>query len=516
MVRIAQLLPGSIADELQLEIGSRVVRINGELVRDAIDYRFLEADGQLELEVSPPCGETVLYEIEKDAGESLGIVTAPDTVRQCANKCVFCFVDGNPHGARKSLHLKDDDFRLSFTYGSYVTLTNLGPRGFQRLIDQRLSPLYVSVHATEPDVRERLLGVPLGGQIVEQLKQLTQAGLEVHTQIVLCPEWNDGAHLDRTIDDLWSIGPGVLSLSVVPVGLTRYNINRPVRLLTASEAQQALAQLERARERAVRERGIGWAYAADELFLIADAALPQDEYYDDWPLTENGVGAIRRLFDDFEAGIADVPRFDGQRVAIITGTRMGPMLEPLAQRLAQQTGADVSVLPVVNSMYGDTVTTAGLLPGRDMTAALEHAPRADIVLIPAEALNDDDIFVDNYAFAELRAAFPNARVIAAHEFTAPLIELALDDPNARRPEGVGPATHALLELALDDPNARRPEGVGPAAHAPLELALDDPNTRRPEGVGPAAHAPLELALDDPNARRPEGVGPAGHITLELG
>ena len=423
MVRVAQVLPGSIAEELQLEIGSRVVRINGELVRDAIDYRFLEADGQLELEVASPCGEAVVYEIEKDAGESLGIITAPDTVRQCANKCVFCFVDGNPNGARKSLHLKDDDFRLSFTYGSYVTLTNLGPRGFQRLIDQRLSPLYVSVHATEPEVRERLLGVPLGGQIVEQLRELTGAGLEVHTQIVLCPEWNDGAHLDRTIDDLWSIGPGVLSLSVVPVGLTKYNINRPVRLLTAQEAATSLQQIERARKRAMRERGIGWAYAADEMFLIGDAALPHDDYYDDWPLTENGVGAVRRLLDDFDAGIGDVPRFDNQRIAIVTGTRMGPILVPLAQRLEQQTGASVSVLPVVNRMYGDTVTTAGLLPGKDIADALAANGKADVVLIPAEALNDNDVFVDDFAFADLRAALPAARVVAAHELTSPLIDL---------------------------------------------------------------------------------------------
>src|SRR5687768_6689396 len=338
MVKIAQIMPGSIAEELSLEIGSRVVRINGELVRDIIDYRFLEADGLLELEVSPPNGETVLFEIEKDEGESLGIVPAPDTVRQCANKCVFCFVDGNPNGARTSLHLKDDDFRLSFTYGSYVTLTNLGPKGFQRLIDQRLSPLYVSVHATEPAVRERLLGVSLGGGIVEQLRELTQAGIEVHTQIVLCPGWNDGAHLDRTIDDLWAIGPGVLSLSVVPVGLTSYNIDRPVRLLTTAEAAQALRQIEAARERALRERGIGWAYAADELFFAAEQPIPAPAYYDDWPLTENGVGAVRRVLDDFAAGVAGLPALEGKRIAIVTGTRMAPVFAPLAQCMARQTG----------------------------------------------------------------------------------------------------------------------------------------------------------------------------------
>jgi putative radical SAM enzyme (TIGR03279 family) len=422
MVRIAQVQPGSIADELQLEIGSRIVRINGELVRDAIDYRFMEADGQLELEVAPPCGEAVLYDIEKDAGESLGIVLAQDTVRQCANKCVFCFVDGNPNGARKSLHLKDDDFRLSFTYGSYVTLTNLGPKGFQRLIDQRLSPLYVSVHATEPEVRERLLGVALGGQIVQQLRELTAAGIDVHTQIVLCPEWNDGAHLERTIDDLWSIGPGVLSLSVVPVGLTKYNINRPVRLLTGEEAARALQQIEAARERSVRERGIGWAYAADEMFLMAGAEVPEDSYYDDWPLTENGVGAVRRLFDDFEAGISDVPRFDSRRVGIVTGARMGHVMRPLVAPLARQTGAAVTLLPVVNRMYGDTVTTAGLLPGRDIADALRAAD-LDIALVPAESLNDDDLFVDNFSFADLQQALPDMQIVAAHEITSALTQI---------------------------------------------------------------------------------------------
>jgi putative radical SAM enzyme (TIGR03279 family) len=419
MVRIAQVMPGTIADELQLEIGSRVVRINGELVRDVIDFRFLEVDGLLELEIAPSVGETILYEIDKDEGEPLGLVLAPDTVRQCANKCVFCFVDGNPDGARKSLHLKDDDFRLSFTYGSYVTLTNLGPKGFQRLIDQRLSPLYVSVHATEPAVRERMLGVPLGGQIVEQLRELTAAGLEVHTQIVLCPEWNDGSHLERTIDDLYALGPGVLSLSVVPVGLTRFNINKPIRLLTPDEAARALRQVEAARARSLRERNLGWAYAADEMFLIANEVIPEDSYYDDWPLMENGVGSVRRLFDEFRDGLADVPRFEGKHIAIVTGTRMGDVLQPLVAPLAAQTGAHITIVPVVNTFFGDTVTTAGLLPGLDIEAELEK--RAfDIVLLPAECLNDDQLFVDNYSFEDLRARFPNARMIAAHEITSAL------------------------------------------------------------------------------------------------
>ena len=423
MVRIAHVVPDSIASDLRLEIGSRIVRINGELVRDAIDYRFLEVDGTLELEVVTPGCQSTIFEIEKDAGEPLGIVPAADSVRQCSNKCVFCFIDGNPPAARKSLHLKDDDFRLSFTYGSYVTLTNLGRNGFRRLIDQRLSPLYVSVHATEPEVRMRLLGVERGGEIVEQLRELTAAGLEVHTQVVLCPEWNDGAHLDRTLEDLWSIGPGVASMSVVPVGLTKYNLDRPVRLLTQSEAVCALDQIDAFRERAGRERGMGWAYAADELFFIAQRPLPRDAYYDDWPLTENGVGAVRRLLDEFDAGLSAVPLLPGRRVAIVTGTRMASVLAPLAAKLAHTTGAEFEVVAVQNGMFGPTVTTAGLLPGDNVVATVLSRSPFDDVLIPAESLNDDELFVDNVSMSDVSARLMPARVLPAHELTSALAQL---------------------------------------------------------------------------------------------
>jgi putative radical SAM enzyme (TIGR03279 family) len=421
MVRIAAVAPESIASDLHLEIGSRVVRINGELVRDTIDYRFMEVEGLLELEVAPPgCDGPVVYEIEKEAGEALGIIPAADPVRQCANKCVFCFIDGNPAGVRQSLHLKDDDFRLSFTYGSYVTLTNLGPNGFRRLIEQRLSPLYVSVHATEPDVRMRLLGVQRGGEIVEQLRQLTQAGLEVHTQVVLCPGWNEGAHLERTIEDLWALGPNVLSLSVVPVGLTQYNLNRAVRLLTPEEAAAALRQVDAARERALRERGTGWAYAGDEMYFIAGADIPAAAYYDDWPLTENGVGAVRRVMDDFETGLQRIQKLPGRRIGLVTGTRMAPVLEPLAARLAQHTGAAVDVIAVTNGLFGPTVTTAGLLAGRDIAAALAGATPFDLVLLPAEAINDDVLFIDSMPLASLEATLAPARLLPAHEITSAL------------------------------------------------------------------------------------------------
>ena len=421
MIRIDAIQPGSIAEALELAIGSRVIRINGEPVRDGIDFRFLEAESLLELEVAPAEADAAtIYEIEKEPGEPLGLVPAPDTVRECANKCVFCFIDGNPEHVRRSLWLRDDDFRLSFTYGSYVTLTNLGPRGFQRLIDQRLSPLYVSVHATEPAVRERLLGVPRGGDIVEQLRRLVEAGIEVHTQVVLCPEWNDGAHLDRTLDELWALGPGVLSLSVVPVGLTRYNLERPVRLLRPQEARAAIAQVERARRRALAERGLGWAYVGDEMWFIAERPLPDPAYYDDGLLTENGVGGVHAFLTETEALLARSPALHGRRIAVVTGTRMAPVMAPLLERIAAASGARIEVLGVENRLFGDTVTTAGLLPGEDIAAALAGAEPFDTALLPAEALNDDGLFIDDLALAALRERFAGARLVPGYRLAETL------------------------------------------------------------------------------------------------
>jgi putative radical SAM enzyme (TIGR03279 family) len=423
VVRIAQVQAGSIADELELEIGTRIVRINGQYVRDGIDLTFLLAEGALELEAVSPSGEAFVYEIDRDPAQPVGIVPAPDTIRECANECVFCFIDGNPEGVRDSLWLRDDDFRLSFTYGSYVTLTNLGPKGLQRLVDQRISPLYVSVHATEPDVRIRLLKNDRAGLIMEQLALLLDHGLEVHTQIVLCPEWNDGPHLARTIDDLWSLGEGVRSLSVVPVGLTRYNLNRPVRPLTPDEARDAIAAVARARLRSQPERGGGWCYAADDMFLLAGQEIPGPEYYDEWILLENGVGSVRRASMDFETGLAAVPKMDRRRLRIVTGGSMAPFFGERAGRLADATGARVEVVRVTNAFFGETVTAAGLLAGADILAALGEGQADDLIVLPAEALNADRLFIDSLPLSALEETLGPARVVEGYEITATLRDL---------------------------------------------------------------------------------------------
>ena len=423
MVRIAEIESGSIAEELHLEIGTRIVRINGQRVRDGLDLTYLLAESELEMETVSPDGTTVIFEIKRDEGESIGIVPAPDTIRECANKCVFCFIDGNPKDVRPTLWLRDDDFRLSFTYGSYVTLTNLGTKGLQRLADQQISPLYVSVHATEPEVRVRLLKNDRAGLIMDQLQFLLDAGLEVHTQIVLCPEWNDGEHLDRTMEDLYGLGPAIRTLSVVPVGLTKYNIHKPVRPLERGEAAQAIDQVAPVRDRAIKERGSGWVYCADEMYLHAGRDLPPLQYYDSWDLTENGVGAIPAFQAAFRAGLPTVPRLDGHRVRILTGLSMAPFLRELAPTLQEATGATVEIIPVSNGFFGDSVTVAGLLAGEDLQKAVDTPLAQDVILVPGEALNADQLFIDSVSLSDFRKALAPARVIPGLEITEALRQL---------------------------------------------------------------------------------------------
>ncbi len=424
MVRIANIETGSIADELELRIGTRIVRINGEKVRDGIDFTFLTAEPELELEAVDPDGNAVVYEVERDPGEPMGIVPAPDKVRECANECVFCFIDGNPEGVRDSLWIRDDDFRLSFTYGSYVTLTNLGPRGLQRLVDQRLSPLYVSVHATDPEVRTRLLKNPRAGLIMDQLRFLLENGLEVHTQVVLCPEWNDGDHLDRTVRELYELGPGIRTLSVVPVGLTRYNLNRPVRPLRQDEAARAVEQTHAIRQRALDERGYGWGYVADEMFLLAGLDVPEQGYYDDASLLENGVGSVRQFLDDLDEALEEgLPSLAGRTIRILTGSSMAPLLGQREAALARATGARVQVTRVENEFYGSSVTVAGLLSGGDLLRATGDTREDDILLFPAETLNQDDLFIDSLSLESFRREVAPARAVAAYEIPEALRSL---------------------------------------------------------------------------------------------
>ena len=412
MIRIASVKPGSIAADLEWPAGLAVLEINGKPVRDGLDLLFHQAEPELRVLAEQQTGERLLFEIEKPQDEPLGIVPEPDKIRRCTNACPFCFVKGNPKldKLRAPLYVKDDDYRLSFLHGHYITLTNLRPDDWDRIFEQRLSPLYVSVHSTDPAVRLGMLKNPRSANLGQDLDRLAEGRIVVHAQVVLCPEVNDGEHLTRTIDDLYRRGDAIRSLSIVPVGLTSWNAALGGRTLTPGECRQALAGVDAIRERALSERGQGWCYAADEMYLQAGLEPPGAAYFDDHELESNGVGAISSLTDRVTGQLEALGPLEGRRVVAVTGTSMGPTMTRLAGRIARRTGAEVSTVAVENTLYGPMVTTAGLLPGADHRNALRDAGDFDVALFSAQALNDGEVFLDDVSLSELQAGFPGRRV----------------------------------------------------------------------------------------------------------
>ena len=417
MIRIQRIEPRSIAAELDLSPGLVVLSINGQPIRDGLDLLFYQADERLVVEAETRDGAPLVLEIEKPADEPLGIVAEPDKIRRCTNACPFCFVKGNPRleKLRPGLYIKDDDYRLSFLYGHYITLTNLRADDWDRIFEQRLSPLYVSVHATDPEARLAMLKNPRSAAINADLDRLAEGGIRVHAQVVLCPDVNDGAILHRTIADLYGRGDGIRSLSVVPVGLTSHNADRGIRGLTREECLSTIEEIDRVRSRASTERGIGWCYAADELYLQAGFQPPGRSYFDDEDLASNGVGAISALAERVVAGLDGLPPLEGRRIVAVTGQSMGPSLAALSRDIAATTGAKLETAVAENTLYGPTVTTAGLLPGVDHLAALEPYRGYDLALISAHALNDHGRFLDEMGPWELSEALGGLRIEPSHD-----------------------------------------------------------------------------------------------------
>ena len=425
MIRVGAVRAGSIGDELGIRPGTLLLQINGRELRDALDLRFYESDEAIELLTRDPGGEDVLFDILKEPDESLGLVPEPDKVRRCTNACPFCFVKGNPkvEKLRAGLYIKDDDYRLSFMFGHYVTLTNLRDEDWDRIFEQRLSPLYVSVHATDPDTRLAMLKNPRSADIGSHLDRLAAGGIRVHAQVVLCPGLNDGPVLQRTIDDLYERGDAILSLSIVPVGLTSYNQDRGVRPLSVEECQRTIEMVERARARATIERDTSWAFAADELFLLAGRDVPGFEYFDDLELVANGVGAVSDLRDRIETDLDTLPDLAGRRIVLVTGTSMEPHLRNLGERIAARTGATVETVRAENRLFGPLVTTAGLLGGADYLEALGPYADFDLGLISRTAINDDDLFLDDWSLMDLRAALPDLEIWPSEHVTDVLCDM---------------------------------------------------------------------------------------------
>jgi putative radical SAM enzyme (TIGR03279 family) len=415
MVTVARVRPGSIADELGIQPGTELLAVNGREVDDFLDWEFLTADDALLVQARTPDGEELEFDIERPEGEPLGVELVPPSVRRCANRCEFCFIEGLPKGLRRNLYIRDDDYRLSFAYGNFATLSNLKERDEKRIFEYRLSPLYVSVHATPWEARKKLLNNPRVPNIVEQLTRLAAHGIQFHGQMVIVPGLNDGEVLEASLADLWNFGDACITVAVVPVGLTQFNHLYQGESMSREHAARLLSDVGRWEERALRERGKRWVFGSDELYLLAGQPLPDAEFYEDFPQIENGVGAVASLRQRLDEGLATLPEMPGRRIGVVTGSARAPLMNELVRRIAERTGATLEVIRAENSLFGPGVTTAGLLVGADMRRVLADRHDFDLVLIPAESINDDGLFLDDETFEALKASVA-VPLLASYDF----------------------------------------------------------------------------------------------------
>jgi putative radical SAM enzyme (TIGR03279 family) len=406
MVRVSRVHPESIAAELGIEPGTELRTVNGRELLDFLDWEFLTADDELVIEARLPGGDEVVYEVERPEGEALGVDLEPPTVRRCANRCEFCFIEGLPEGLRKPLYIRDDDYRLSFAYGNFATLSNLKERDFQRILEYRLSPLYVSVHATPWEARKKLLNNPRVPNIVEQLRRLTAGGIQFHGQMVIVPGLNDGEVLEQSLADLWSFGESCLSVAMVPVGLTQFSHLYTGERMDTARAAQLLEVSERWAARALAERGHPWVYGSDELYLLADRPFPDVSYYGELSQIENGVGSVSALRARVREHAGELGWIGPRRIGIVTGKSMAPLMPELLAQLEARTGAEFVLIEAVNSLFGPTTTTAGLLVGADIRRELAQRNDLDMALIPAECINERGVFLDDDTFVAVREAVP--------------------------------------------------------------------------------------------------------------
>ena len=405
---------GSIGEELGFQPGDRLLSINGVRPRDLIDFQMLVGEEDLRLEVEDPAGEVHVIELEKDADDGLGLAFSEalfDGLRQCNNRCPFCFIDQQPPGHRRSLYLKDDDYRLSFLYGSYLTLTNLSAADWQRIEDQRLSPLYVSVHATDPDLRSRLLVNPRAALLLDQLRWFAERRLQIHAQVVVCPGLNDGEALGRTLQDLAGFAegdwPAVLSTAVVPVGLTRF---RPAHdnlvPVDQAAAMTVIRQVEALQGVFQRRLGSRFAWLADEWYLIAGLPLPPRTNYEDLPQRENGVGSIRGFLEELDLATAQLPRSLAvpQRLSWVVGALVAGALEPVLERLNRVEGLDLRLHGLPSPYWGQDLVVTGLLTGADLIEGLQGRDLGERLLLPKLMLRQgESVFLDDMTLEQLQA-----------------------------------------------------------------------------------------------------------------
>jgi putative radical SAM enzyme (TIGR03279 family) len=414
---VVEVEPGSIGEELGFQSGDRLLSINGIRPRDLIDLQILCGEEELTLQVMDPQGSHHVVELEKEADDGLGLVFREalfDGLKQCNNHCPFCFIDQQPPGHRRTLYLKDDDYRLSFLYGSYLTLTNLTGADWQRIEQQRLSPLYVSVHATDPGLRSRLLVNPRAALLMEQLTWFAERRLQVHAQVVVCPGLNDGEALTRTLNDLAGFAggdwPAVLSTAVVPVGLTRFrppeDVLRPV---DPAGAREVIRLVEPLQEQYLQRLGSRFAWLSDEWYLMAGRSLPLRPSYEHLPQQENGVGSIRAFLEELDRATQSLPAAlpRPRRLSWVVGRLVAQALQPVVDRLNQIEGLDLLLHGLPSPYWGQELVVTGLLTGADLLAGLAGLDLGEELLLPSVMLRQGEkIFLDDTSVEQIASQLP--------------------------------------------------------------------------------------------------------------
>lgn len=398
MLKIIEVVKGSVAGKLGIVPGDAILEINGKPVRDEIDFRFLSAEEKLKLKVLQG-GKVKEYRIRKDYDDMLGFVFEEMKMYSCGTDCIFCFVKQNPAGLRPSLYFQDGDYRMSFLYGNYVTLTNVGPNALKRIVEQKLSPLYVSVHSTTPSVRTYYMNLKSDDGLLDKLIYLVDNGIRLHTQIVLSPGINDGEILLRTIEDLYKLKDGIESLAIVPVGLTKHRKNLPkLRKVNGKYAAGIIKLISPIQDKIKSEMGINWVYLSDEFYLLGKETLPDAGYYDEYPQIENGVGMIRLFYDDFIKSMKRFPKKISRKKTVSFVTGLLPyefMKANVIPKLNEIENLKVNLYPVTNTLYGASVTVSGLLSEKCLLKGLKGKRLGDLVVLPDNIVNHEGVFLDD-------------------------------------------------------------------------------------------------------------------------
>lgn len=417
--RISEVFEGSIADRLGIQVGDELLAINGRPVQDIIDYIFLTADEKISLEIRRPDASTEVFQIEKEFYDEVGLEfenPIMDEAKTCRNKCTFCFIDQMPEGMRETLYVKDDDSRLSFLQGNFVTLTNVSDADLDRMIEYRISPINVSVHTTDPELRVEMLKNRFAGSIMERLQKLADARIEVNAQIVLCPGVNDGEALNRTLDDLSSLHPSLVSVAIVPVGLTKFREGlAPLRGFTKEESLTVIDQIHKRQQVYLKEIETYFAFLSDEFYVMADAELPEYDDYEGFIQLENGVGLMRKFQTELEDALemCKAKSLNPMKATLFTGHSAFAFMQEMVQKVEEKLPLQTQVIKIDNHFFGTTITVSGLIVGGDIVEQSKDLELGDFVIIPRSMMKaDEDIFLDDMTVEMLSQQLGRKVVIA--------------------------------------------------------------------------------------------------------